>query len=64
MPISCHFHDCKALLFTHVNSAISSIQTFYLFIFVVDRKKWRLNLELCVVVLPLTESLINSKSDM
>jgi len=28
MPISCHFWDCKALLVTHVNGAIASVQTF------------------------------------
>ena len=30
IPISCHFRDCKALLFesTHVSSAIASTQTF------------------------------------
>ena len=31
MPISCHFRDCKALLFaslTHVSGAIASVQTF------------------------------------
>ena len=32
MPISCHFRDCKALLFksTHASSAIASTQTFTL----------------------------------
>ena len=30
MPVSCHFQDCKALLFesTHVNSSIPTTQTF------------------------------------
>ena len=36
MPISCHFRDCKVLLvssLTHVSGAITSVQTFYLYLF-------------------------------
>jgi len=35
MPISCHFRDCKAPLvtsLTHVSGAITSVQTFYLYL--------------------------------
>ena len=52
MPISCHFRDCKALLLTsltHVSGAITSVQTFtfYLFLIAVDRYVEVLNGRVC-----------------